>query len=254
MSARSAAATRRPWSARIIGSLLPSSSRTRQGRRSAASPSVNGSAKGSRDVVASMIGSSSSASAASAARPVAARSASATRRLARAASTEPPQTSGCASARQSARSLAGFSVTSASGEQSRATSSIVSATRVGHDGRAEVHPVQRGQGDDGGGQRVAGGGRQQDRRGAAGVLGHDGGGRAGDQQQRAAAYGLVDGGDDRRAGRRRWPSRRRGRAHRPSRAGRARGQATKGTGQTGSRIARMKRASLPAAMTARGRG
>ena len=54
--------------------------------------------------------------------------------------------------------------------------------------------------------------------------------------------------------RRRWPSPPPGPGHRPSRAGRGWARRRTGTGQTGSSIARMNRASLPAAITARGRG
>ena len=234
-------------------SLLPSSSITNPGRRSAVAPSVNGSANGSRGSAESRMGSSSSASAARAARPLAARSASATRRLARAASTEPPQTSGWASASPRARSFAGFSETSANGEQSSATWSIASATASG----CTFGPSCISFSPDSttiaaaSGSAVEVGSSTVDRDPACSAIVETAGQAISSCAPRRTASCTVA---TKAAG---APSlaitTTRSRA--PTQPGRPWvGQATNGTGQTGSSIARMNRASLPAAITARGRG
>ena len=196
MSARSAAATRRPWSARISGSLLPSSSSTRQGRRSAAEPVGErvgeGVARRRRlDDRQQLVRVRREG------RPAGGRA----QRLRDAPAGPGGQHRTAPDQRlrvgQAEREVLGR-VLRGVGQRRAVARDLVHRVgdAVGDHGRAEVHPVQRGQRDDGGGQRVAGGGRQQDRRGPARVLGDDGGGRAGDEQQRPAAYGLVDGGHD----------------------------------------------------------
>ncbi len=129
----SAASLSRPRCSRMLASSAPSSRSTSAGCRlvSLSDELSKGSANRSGAGAARITGSRCSASPASAVRPLARRSDSAIRRAARAASTEPPQTSGVVSASAMASVLAGFTARSRYGEHAIATSSRAWATDSG---------------------------------------------------------------------------------------------------------------------------
>ena len=182
------------------------------------------------------------------------RSDSATRRAARAASTEPPQTTGLVSASAMASILAGLTARSRCGEQAMATSSSAAATSSASVRGPRSTWSQELQHHHGGGELVAGARRAGScvQRPAACSATRESGGQA-TTTWAAAAYRLA-----RPRTRRPWsePS---GasittRSRLPAQPGRpGPGQATNGTGHHGSSTARSSRESGPAA-TPRGGG
>ena len=150
-----------------------------------------------------------------------------------------------------ARILAGFTAMSRCGphDDGDLVERVGDHVRVGL--RTEVHPVEQAEHDDGDGELVAGLGGQQGRVAAGRVLGDERLLGSGDDDLAAASYGLGDRGG--RAGVPPSGASTTTRSRLPAHPGRpGPGQATKGTGQTGSSTARSSRESGPAATTARG--
>ena len=195
-----------------------------------------------------------STSPARALRPLARRSASATRRAARAESTEPPHTRGVASPSAIASSLAGLTERSRCGEQATATSSRASATSAGSDSGPRSTRDRYCEHHHRGRQLVTGGRGKQGGVPTGRMLGDQGVLRAGDGH--ADSRGVRP----RRGGWRHWrrrnrpaPASRPGPGTLPNREAPGRGQATNGTGHDSSSTARRRRESGPAATIARGR-
>ena len=235
----------------------PGPRRRRRGPAAAAGrsadSSANGSSNTSRGRVASITGSRCSASPARAVRPLARRIDSATRRAARAASTEPPHTTGLVSASAMASILAGLTARSRWGEQRSRRRRAPRPPRSASARGPRSTLVEVVQHHHRGGQLVAGHGRQHRAPAAGRVLGDQrslGGQATTTWQPRRTASATAD------AEPRSEPS---GastttRSRLPAQPGSAGlGQATNGTGHHGSSTARSSRESGPAAITARGR-
>ena len=248
-----AAACSRPRCSRTTGSSAPSSSTSSIGRSSPAARRRTGRRRRRAGGPPRCTGSRCSASPASAVRPLARRIDSATRRAARAASTEPPQTSGLASASAIASILAGLTAMSRCGEQAIATVverlgdllgvGVGPELRPGRGSRASPPRWRAGRGSRSAGSCSSG--RRRARRPSS-----SGGHATTTWQPRRTASATADAvpvsapSGASTTTRSRLPAQ-------PGSAGP--GQATNGTGHHGSSTARSSRESGPAAITARGR-